>query len=160
MEFQVCHNTHRFCTVVGVLASDCSSELFATVTWTVWLRRNKVCFFPPGFPNDQVMQRAIAALMEYRTATPPVQAVEVRARTRWKAPPSEFSKVNFDGVIFKEEDKAGIGVIIRDCQGLVLASMSQIIPLGLNIVELETLAVAKALQLAIDLGLSKVILVS
>ena len=51
-------------------------------------------------------------------------------------------------------------MIIRDCQGLVLASMSQIIPLGLNIVELETLAVAKALQLAIDLGLSKVILVS
>ena len=98
--------------------------------------------------------------MEYRTATPPVQAAELRARTRWKAPPSEFSKVNFDGVIFKEEDKAGIGVIIRDCQGLVLASMSQIIPLPLNIVELETLAVAKALQLAIDLGLSKVILVS
>ena len=41
---------------------------------------------------------------------------------RWKAPPSEFSKVNFDGAIFKEEDKAGIGVVIQDCQGLVLAS--------------------------------------
>nr|POF27448.1 hypothetical protein CFP56_08786 [Quercus suber] len=55
-----------------VLASDCSSKLFAMVTWTAWLRRNKVCFSPLGFPNDQVMQRAVAALMEYRTATPPV----------------------------------------------------------------------------------------
>lgn len=48
-----------------VLALDCSSELFAMVTWTVWLKRNKVRFSPPGFPNDQVMQRAVAALMEY-----------------------------------------------------------------------------------------------
>nr|POF20844.1 serine carboxypeptidase-like 18 [Quercus suber] len=134
-----------------VLASDCSSELFTMITWTVWLRRNKVRFSPPGFPNDQVMQRAVAALMEYRTATPLVQVAEVRTRTRWKAPPSdEFSKVNFDGAIFKEKDKAGIGVVIRDCQGLVLASMSQIIPLPLTIVELETLAAAKALQFAID----------
>lgn len=81
-----------------VLASDCSSELFTMITRTVWLRRNKVRFSPPGFPNDQVMQRAVAALMEYRTATPSVQVAEVRTRTRWKAPPSdEFSKVNFDG---------------------------------------------------------------
>ena len=50
--------------------------------------------------------------MEYQIATPPVQATEVRTRMRWKAPPSEFSKVNFDGAIFKEEDKAGIGVVI------------------------------------------------
>ena len=35
--------------------------------------------------------------------------------------------------------------------------MSQIIPLPPNIMELETLAAAKALQFAIDLGLSKVI---
>ena len=52
-------------------------------------------------------------------------------------------------------------MVIRDCQGLVLgllALMSQIIPLPLTVVELETLVVAKALEFAIDLGLSTVIL--
>ena len=49
-------------------------------------------------------------------------------------------------------------MVNRDCQGLVLASISQIILLPLTIVELETLAAAKALQFATDLGLSKVIL--
>ena len=52
-------------------------------------------------------------------------------------------------------------MVIRDCQGLVLgllALLSQIIPLPLTVVELETLVVAKALEFAIDLGLSTVIL--
>ena len=52
-------------------------------------------------------------------------------------------------------------MVIRDCQGLVLgllALMSQIIPLPLIVVGLETLAAAKALEFAIDLGLRTVIL--
>ena len=81
-----------------------------------------------------------------------------RPRVKWKVPPTEFYKINFDGAMFKEEDRAGIGVIIRDSQGLVLASMSQVIPLPLTVVELETLAAAKALEFASDLSLGKVIL--
>ena len=70
------------------------------------------------------MQRVVVALMEYRAANPPVQTVVVRPRTRWKTPPNEFYKTNVDGAMFNEDDRAGIGVIIQDCQGLVLASMS------------------------------------
>ena len=52
-------------------------------------------------------------------------------------------------------------MVIRDCQGLVLgllALMSQIILLPLTVVELKTLATVKALEFAIDLGLSTIIL--
>ena len=52
--------------------------------------------------------------------------------------------------MFKEEDRAGIGVIIRDSQGLVLASMSQVIPLPLTVMELKTLATVKALEMIIN----------
>ena len=81
-----------------------------------------------------------------------------RPRVKWKVPLTEFYKINFDGAMFKEEDRAGIGVIIRDSQGLVLASMSQVIPLSLTVMEFETLAAAKALEFASDLSLGKVIL--
>lgn len=60
--------------------------------------------------------------------------------------------------MFTDDDKVGIGVIILDCQGLGLASMSQNISLPLSIVELETLAVAKALEFSIDLGFDLIIL--
>ena len=96
------------------------------------------------------MQRAIATLMEFQIVTNRVHTVVDRSRVEWKVPPTEFYKINFDGEMFKEEDRAGIGVIIRDSQGLVLASMSQVIPLPLTVVELETLATVKALETIIN----------
>ena len=36
----------------------------------------------------------------------------VRPRTRWTMPLGEIYKINFDGAMFTNEDRAGIGVII------------------------------------------------
>ena len=57
---------------------------------------------------------------------------------------------------FQEEDRAGTGVIIRDCQGKGLAQWSEIIPHPLTVVELETLTASKALQCVADLSLNDV----
>ena len=43
-------------------------------------------------------------------------------------------------------DRAGIGVIIRDYNGLVMASLSQAIPLPLTVLE----TAARALELGLD----------
>ena len=104
------------------------------------------------------MQSAITSFLEFQTAQPPVAPRVVRARSKWLAPSSDSFKINFDGAVFKERDRARIGVIIRDCHGLVMASMSQIIPLPLIVVELKTLAAIKALEFATDLGLASVVL--
>ena len=55
------------------------------------------------------------------------------------------SGTNYIDATFQEEDRAGIGVIIRDCQGKGLAQRSEIIPLPQTVVELETLTASKAL---------------
>ena len=55
-------------------------------------------------------------------------------------------------------DRVGIGVIIPECSGLVMASLSQQIPLPLTALEIETLATARALEFAQELGLNLVIL--
>ena len=67
-------------------------------------------------------------------------------------------KVNFDGAMFKNEDRASIGMVVRDSQGMVMASLSENIPLPHSIVNLETLAACKALEFPLELGFDKAIL--
>ena len=95
---------------------------------------------------DQVMQTAINSLLEFRKAQTPAAPKAARPRAKRIAPPSESFKINFDGAVFKDQDRAGIGVIIRDSRGLVMGSMSQVIPFPQTIVELETLVALKALE--------------
>ena len=79
------------------LNQDATLKLFAMITWTIWFRRNKASFSPPGFPHDQVLQRAIDALQEFWTAQPPVQPQATRLRVKWTAPQDSIYKINFDG---------------------------------------------------------------
>ena len=68
----------------------------------------------------------------------------------------EGSSTSYIDATFQEENRVGIGVIIRDCQGKGLAQWPKIIPLPQTVVELETLTASKALQCATDLRLNDV----
>ncbi|XP_050248608.1 uncharacterized protein LOC126695850 [Quercus robur] len=57
-----------------------------------------------------------------------------------------------------DEDRAGIGVVVRDSQGMVMASLSQNIPLPHSVVNLGTLAACRALEFSLELGFDKAIL--
>ena len=48
--------------------------------------------------------------------------------TRWRCPRVGSVKINFDGDVFGESNMSGIGVVIRDSNGAVLASCSKKIP--------------------------------
>ena len=67
-------------------------------------------------------------------------------------------KINFDGAVFKNENRAGIGMVVRDSQGMAMASLSQNIPLPHSVVNLETLAACRALEFSLELGFDKAIL--
>ena len=60
--------------------------------------------------------------------------------------------------MFKDDERAGIGVVVRDSLGLVLAFLFQNIPLPHSVVNLETLAACKALEFSLELGFDKAIL--
>ena len=44
---------------------------------------------------------------------------------KWRARQGGFVKVNFDGAVFGDSNKSGVGVVIRDNNGDVLASFSE-----------------------------------
>ena len=107
---------------------------------------------------DQIAQQAYQSLREYRSAQPRKPTAATPGQVRWQPPLANLIKINFDGAVFKDEDRAGIGVVVRDSFGLVLASLSHNIPLPHSVVNLETLAACRALEFSLELGFDKAIL--
>ena len=70
----------------------------------------------------------------------------------------DIFKINFDGAVFTEENCSGMGVIVQDREGLVIAVMSEKIPQLLQLTEIEVMATTKALEFAREVGISEAIL--
>ena len=81
-----------------------------------------------------------------------------RKHTHWKPPDFGQFKVNYDGAIFREQGRAGIGVVIRNSDGAVLASLSQQIPLPTIVAQVEALAARRAAEFALEIGIDQVII--
>ena len=77
---------------------------------------------------------------------------------RWRCPPAGLVKINFDGAVFGASNMFGIGMVIRDSNGAVLASCSQKIPQACKAKEIEVLAALKALSFVFELGFRSAIL--
>ena len=77
---------------------------------------------------------------------------------RWQAPQAVFVKVNFDGAVFGELNKSGVGVVIRDNNGTILGSCSEKLSQAYKAEETKALAARKALMFAHELGFQRVIL--
>lgn len=75
---------------------------------------------------------------------------------KWKPPNAPCVKVNFDGALFSQEGLAGIGVIIRNDQGLAMAALSQQIPSPASVEMVEVIAARRALMFAKELGFDKI----
>nr|POE71779.1 hypothetical protein CFP56_31880 [Quercus suber] len=89
---------------------------------------------------------------------PPEQPPQTDPRSSWKPPPDSKAKVNFNGAVFREMQRAGVGVIVRNAEGCVLASMAETFHLPFSVAAVEVIAAKKALQFARDIGLSSIIL--
>ena len=102
------------------------------------------------FAQDRILERA--------SCNAAFQQPQPHQVTTWQAPVQHAYKVNFDGAIFAEEGLAGLGVVIRNDHGLIMASLTQQIPLPGSVIEVEVLAARKALELTIELGFDNITL--
>ena len=71
-------------------------------------------------------------------------------------PRNGWYKVNADGAIFKDIGCYGVGIVIRNDEGLLIGAMSKRVKLPLKALELEALAVQEEIMLAWDLGLREI----
>lgn len=74
---------------------------------------------------------------------------------QWRCPATDELKVNFDAVVDEAKQKVGIGVIIRDWQGQIMASTCfQKNSMNQPVIA-ESMALWKVVEFCFDLGLKK-----
>ncbi|XP_050259045.1 uncharacterized protein LOC126704050 [Quercus robur] len=76
----------------------------------------------------------------------------------WQPPPSEAYKLNFDAALFSDLGRIGIGAVIRNEKGEVMAAMTACGSAIYTSEEAELLACRRALEFAVDAGFYKLII--
>ena len=131
--------------------------LFAFIVWSIWHQRNQIRTQQSHRLLNLLFQWAHDNYLEYKAlkiASVPCRTVR---RVRWKPPDPGSYKINFDGATFVEENCSGLGVIVRDEAGLVIAAMATRVPQLLQAIEIEALAANIALEFAQEMGLTEVV---
>ena len=87
----------------------------------------------------------------------PPKTQRITARTRWLPPPEGLYKANFDAAFFGNSGIAGIGVVVRDSKGEIIAALSQKILEPHSVDAAKALACSRAVVFAKELSLFSVI---
>jgi len=118
----------------------------------IWYRRNKNRLKEPCIPPGKIFEAAQTLLLEFQ-AKPSWQPPSAPPTgVKWKAPSPDFYKVNYDGTIFGELSEVGIGVVVRNENGEVMASLAEQITILASVQVLEALATRRATIFSMELG--------
>ena len=141
------------------LENDHPADLVAMLTSQIWHRRNKLRMGEAVADLRLLDSLARNALLEYQQAHPVASSpLSTRPQTKWEPPPMNWLKINFDGAVFQDRNEAGLGVIIRNDHGLVMAALTQIILLPTSVEMVKVLAARRALIYAWELSFDHIIL--
>ncbi|XP_050280506.1 uncharacterized protein LOC126721501 [Quercus robur] len=89
---------------------------------------------------------------EIRSVNPLPNPIKPEPKPKWTAPPRNKYKVNYDAAISNAENKAGIGVVVRDYNGEVMASLIQQLEQAYQPVEVEAIAACRAVEFGSEIG--------
>ena len=140
---------------------DYRKEIFITVAWFLWNRRNASRVGKSTQPLHKITQLAGSFLQEFLDAQEPTNANPepplIQQFQQWRPPDTNIFKANFDVAVFKSENLAGLGMVIRDWCGEAIGALTTLVPLAQTVAQLEVLACRRVVQFAKEIGLSQVI---
>ena len=132
-------------------------ELILSVAWCMWYNRNKTRLRSTRQTSQQVIHKAWSLLEEFQLAHLSRPHFKDHADTRWVPPLHPWYKVNSDAAVFWNLKTIGIGVVICDHEGSVIAALSKHLPLLLGPSEAEAKAMDEAVLFAWDVGIREAI---
>lgn len=136
-----------------------AAERFSTLCWQLWKLRNDMVFEHINTPPRLGVSRALDWAAEYKIALGPLNKVVPDKRSeRWRCPPLNVVKINFDAAYHKDDDKYGLGFIARDSKGIFLLAGSKTVWHCGSVEEAEARAMGWALSVAANQSWPRIIL--
>ncbi|XP_062015245.1 uncharacterized protein LOC133731834 [Rosa rugosa] len=100
-----------------------SPELFdflLYLLWAVWKERNQRVWNSKTLELDQLFFQAASGFSLFTSLRPGRSSNTKRASTPWYPPPAGWLKANLDGAFDSSTNMGGIGVVVRDSEGLIV----------------------------------------
>ena len=103
-------------------------------------------------PLLNLSDHVVTLLQEFQ-ATWQLPSKLVRAiKPTWKPPNHDELKKIFDGPMFEDLQEAGIGVVVQNSHGKVMAALAKKIPMPFSVILLETLVARRVVLFVQELG--------
>lgn len=135
--------------------------IFAVTVYQLWQKRNSLVFEGKFMDPNALLQVVNQQSMDFKAANQKVDegiVVESHIESQWRAPPLHVFKANWDAIVDKVNCKVGVGVIVRDWTGKVIASLRSQRAFFLDAYLAEAFAALKAVILDKQLGLQRILL--
>ncbi|XP_075636956.1 uncharacterized protein LOC142609254 [Castanea sativa] len=124
-----------------ITQKPCQLELFITIAWFLWSRRNKLRLKEEALPQNRVVFEAKRYLILHQQPVNTLPKKQSQANeTKWKPPDFNSFKTNFDGAMLSDRGEAGLGVVICNHEGEIIAAPSEKFPQPPSVICLEILA--------------------
>ncbi|XP_018805650.1 uncharacterized protein LOC108979433 [Juglans regia] len=154
---------HSFKDLLSHLESEVSEgdfEVFATTVYLVWKRRNELVFEKKFENLSKLIYNSYQKLRDFKDANAscPSRHSDRPQAAEWTPPQVNGFKANWDATIDRSMCKIGIGVVVRNWEGKLIATMRSQRTLFPEAKLAEALAALKAVILCKHLQLQNLIL--
>jgi ribonuclease HI len=138
-------------------------SLFLCISWSIWTARNKRIFENIKKDPYQITSWTSNFLLEFQSAQSKRSSSvslpsdpdpkQDRSQARWVPPSCDLYKFIVDASIPKSSNFVGVGAVIRNSSGLVMAALAQNLPGKFTVKEAEALALRYGLSWALEVFL-------
>jgi len=134
-------------------------ELFATIAHKIWSRRNRVVFGDAVLPPTILIKEATDFIGEFRKsqeATAVSRYGGQSSQGRWIKLAVNSIKINWDAALDGRKKIMGMGIVARQCRGVVKAAMCDVIPYIRDSTVAEAIGARRAVQFGCDMGFDSI----
>ena len=121
--------------------------------WGIWMNRNEVRHGKSRKPASVLARWTKEYLENYVMANHSPRPYKESVEATWQPPKPPWYEANMDGAIFSQQKETGIGVVIRDHHGVVVAALGKKLKALLGAIEVEAKAMKEAVNFTWDIGI-------